>query len=197
MKYNQFVAMWAITRASFRSITRNPSAVVFSFVFPFIFILVFGFIGKNGAKQSYKIVIDKASDTSNIVYESLTQMEGFKIISFADDASMKTDLNKGRFAGIVKIEKTETNVKQPFRLTLKTTTSSNDQWPQVKSMLDDMLNKISDKMYVDRNKYTSFEFNPITDVAQVREFKTIDFILPGQLGFSLLSAGVFGVAFIF
>jgi ABC-2 type transport system permease protein len=30
-----------------------------------------------------------------------------------------------------------------------------------------------------------------------REYKTIDFILPGQLGFSLLSAGVFGVAFMF
>ena len=31
----------------------------------------------------------------------------------------------------------------------------------------------------------------------VREYKTIDFILPGQLGFSLLSSGVFGVAFMF
>jgi ABC-2 type transport system permease protein len=30
-----------------------------------------------------------------------------------------------------------------------------------------------------------------------RKYRTIDFILPGQLGFSLLSAGVFGVAFIF
>mgnify|MGYP003337870269 CR=1 FL=1 len=30
-----------------------------------------------------------------------------------------------------------------------------------------------------------------------RVYKSIDFILPGQLGFSLLSAGVFGVAFVF
>jgi ABC-2 type transport system permease protein len=30
-----------------------------------------------------------------------------------------------------------------------------------------------------------------------RIYRTIDFILPGQLGFSLLSAGVFGVAFLF
>ncbi|WP_371357727.1 hypothetical protein, partial [Salmonella sp. M134] len=30
-----------------------------------------------------------------------------------------------------------------------------------------------------------------------RVYRTIDFILPGQLGFSLLSAGVFGVAFLF
>ena len=189
--------MWAITKASFRSITRNPSAVVFSFVFPFIFILVFGFIGENGSMQSYKIVIDKTSDTTNVVYKTLTQMDGFKIINYNDEKLMKADLNKGRFAGIVKIEKLGANSKQPFRLTLKTTSSSNDQWPQVKSIIDGMLNKISDKIFVDRNKYASFEFNPNTDVAQVREFKTIDFILPGQLGFSLLSAGVFGVAFMF
>jgi len=31
----------------------------------------------------------------------------------------------------------------------------------------------------------------------IREYKTIDFILPGQLGFSLLNSGVFGVAFVF
>jgi ABC-2 type transport system permease protein len=30
-----------------------------------------------------------------------------------------------------------------------------------------------------------------------REYRTIDFILPGQLGFSLLSAAVFGIAFMF
>src|SRR5690606_271615 len=30
-----------------------------------------------------------------------------------------------------------------------------------------------------------------------RTYRTIDFILPGQLGFSLLSAGIFGVAFLF
>jgi ABC-2 type transport system permease protein len=30
-----------------------------------------------------------------------------------------------------------------------------------------------------------------------RVYRTIDFVLPGQLGFSLLSAGVFGVAFLF
>ena len=30
-----------------------------------------------------------------------------------------------------------------------------------------------------------------------RTYRTIDFILPGQLGFSLLSAAVFGIAFMF
>ena len=33
--------------------------------------------------------------------------------------------------------------------------------------------------------------------ASIREYKSIDFILPGMLGFSLLSAGIFSVAFMF
>jgi hypothetical protein len=40
--------MFAIARASFRSITRSPSAVVFTLAFPLVFILVFGFIGGGG-----------------------------------------------------------------------------------------------------------------------------------------------------
>ncbi len=34
-------------------------------------------------------------------------------------------------------------------------------------------------------------------LSTMREYKTIDFILPGQLGFSMLAAGVFGTAFVF
>jgi ABC-2 type transport system permease protein len=36
-----------------------------------------------------------------------------------------------------------------------------------------------------------------TEVVNTRTFSSIDFILPGMLGFSLLSAGVFGTAFVF
>jgi ABC-2 type transport system permease protein len=42
---------------------------------------------------------------------------------------------------------------------------------------------------------------PVAEIKEAtitgREYKTIDFILPGQLGFSLLSTGVFGTAFVF
>lgn len=46
--YSQITAMFSITKASFRSILRSPSAVVFSIAFPLIFILVFGFISVGG-----------------------------------------------------------------------------------------------------------------------------------------------------
>jgi ABC-2 type transport system permease protein len=60
-----------------------------------------------------------------------------------------------------------------------------------------LVNKISNEKYINRPTFAVADFNYKRDIAHVREYKTIDFILPGQLGFSLLSAGVFGVAFMF
>lgn len=188
--------MLAITKASLRAIFRSPSAVVFSFVFPFIFILVFGFIGNSGGRTNYKIVIDKNSDTLNDLYRSIIQTEGVRIMNYPTDTDMNKDLSKGRIAGILKIKKNTDSIP-PYIVSLNSTTSSNDKWPQLKSLIESRINEVSDRTYTNRPAYAAFDFNFKRDIAEVREYKTIDFILPGQLGFSLLSSGVFGVAFMF
>ena len=197
MKYNQFEAMWAISKGSLRAITRSPSAMIFSFIFPFIFILVFGFIGNSGMKQSFKVVIDKKSDTSNVIYQTIKSSDFFKVQECASDEEIQSDLNKGRLAGVILITKNDEGKINPFKVSLKSTSSSNDKWPQLKNALDNIVNVVSNNIYKDRKSYADFDFNPQKDIEQVREYKTIDFVLPGQLGFSLLSAGVFGVAFMF
>jgi ABC-2 type transport system permease protein len=189
--------MWAITKGSLRAITRSPSAMIFSFIFPFIFILVFGFIGGSGPMQSFKVVIDKKSDTTNLLFSTLKSMPTIKFMDYASENEMNADLQKGKIAGVLLIMKNEALANNPYSISLKSTSSSNDKWPQLKSMLENTINQISNGVYKDRKSYVGFEFNVATDIQQVREYKTIDFILPGQLGFSLLSAGVFGVAFMF
>ena len=196
MKYNQVRAMLAITKASLRSITRSPSAVIFSFVFPFIFILVFGFIGNGAGRQSYKIVIDPASDTTNDLYKAIKSAEAVKILRYASLSDQKKDLDEGKIAGIVMISKSN-NSSSPYQVRLRGTSSGGDQWPQLKSLLEKKISEVSDKKYANRPTYAVFDFDNKRDITEIREYKTIDFILPGQLGFSLLSTGVFGVAFMF
>lgn len=197
MGYSQLKAMWSITKGSLRAITRSPSAMIFSFIFPFIFILVFGFIGNGGAKQRFKVALDINSDTMNLVYKTLISIDALKFIEYADQTQLETDLEEGNLAGKILIVKNIDTASSPYRLVLKSTTSSNDKWPQLKSILDNVNNEISNRVYKNRLSYANFDFNPSVDISSVREYKTIDFILPGQLGFSLLSAGVFGVAFMF
>lgn len=188
--------MWAITIASLRSIMRSPSAIVFSFVFPFIFILVFGFIGNSGRGQVYRIIVDKGSDTINDLFVALKNTEGVRIQRYADDEARLLDLQKGRVAGIIRISKGK-NPDAPYDISLKSTTSSNDKWPQLKTLIESKINDISDRRNPGRPTYATFNFNYKKDIQEIRQYKTIDFILPGMLGFSLLSAGVFGVAFMF
>ena len=196
MKYNQLRAMWAITKASLRSIMRSPSAIIFSFVFPFIFILVFGFIGNNGGKQSFRIVVDKAADTSNDLYTAIKNTEGINIVQYTSAKALKLDLQKGKIAGSINILKTP-GALNPYNIQLKSTTSSNDKWPQLKALIESKINEVNAKIYKTNPSYAAFDFNYRKDITEIRQYKTIDFILPGQLGFSLLSSGVFGVAFMF
>ncbi len=197
MHYSQLRAMWAITKASLRSILRSPSAVVFSFAFPFIFILVFGFIGNGGGRNIYKVVLTPGSDTANALFTSLKNNNAIRFVSYTSAAQKQLEMQKGKIAGELFIKKSSENSLAPYDLSLTGYTSSGNQWPQLKALLDNTINEVSNKVYPNRQAFAKFNFDAARDIKQVRAYKTIDFILPGQLGFSLLSAGVFGVAFMF
>jgi ABC-2 type transport system permease protein len=194
--YSQFRAMLAITKASLRAIFRSPSAVIFGFAFPLVFILVFGFIGDNGIMQTYKVAVDANADTSNALYHALINTGRVTVVRYHNKDSLKDDLQKGKLVGIINIQKSHSGIP-PYDFSLKTFNSSDDKWPQFKALVESLINKLSDSTYKDRPSYASFNFDYVRDRTIVRQYKSIDFILPGQLGFSLLASGVFGVAFMF
>ena len=103
---------------------------------------------------------------------------------------MNSELEKGRVDAMIGIEKNEKGV---LLINLKTTKAS----PERGSVFTMMLNEIIDKQNLAMTKSEIPVAELKEEVVEGRKFKTIDFILPGQLGFSLLSAGVFGTAFIF
>ena len=105
-QYNQWTALLAIARASFRSITRNPSAVIFTLGFPMVFIVVFGFIGGNRIRM--EVGIDPASDTTGFVYRSFVQIPNVKIVSDKSSPEMVRLLDKGRLDAILKISRDST-----------------------------------------------------------------------------------------
>lgn len=196
MPYNQFKAMLAITRASLKSIFRSPSAVVFSLAFPFIFILVFGFLGDGNRSPSYRIAIAADCDTSNVLFDSIKASSNIRIKYFSDTAALQSDLRKGRLAGVLHIRKTGLTAPA-FTYRITSTTASGDQFPALFQVLSNISNQLSNVQYANRPVYAIHDFNQQRDIAVIREYHTIDFILPGQIGFSLLSSGVFGVAFSF
>jgi ABC-2 type transport system permease protein len=186
--------MLAITKGSFRSIFRSPSAVVFSFAFPLIFILVFGFVG-GGAGVSLRVSIAKNSDTANPIYFALKNVSGIRIIE-APEKDVAEDLEKGRITAVIGINKNTAGASPAYIINIKTSEAVNPQNTQV---LQSILNGIISGLDRTINPVTPTiaSINQNIENVKGRTYRTIDFILPGQLGFSLLSAGVFGVAFIF
>ncbi|RYZ35976.1 MAG: ABC transporter permease, partial [Sphingobacteriales bacterium] len=191
--YSQFRAMMAITRASLKAIFRSPSAVIFSFAFPLIFILVFGFLG-SGGRLSIRVAFAPGSDTTNLLYPILKGVSGLNI-SNKPVKELQEDLEKGRLTALLNIRKPE-KPGSGYQVQLTTSDAANPQNLQVlRAMLDGVIKGINERVYSNSPTYATVS----SDVKKIpgRVYRTIDFILPGQLGFSLLSAGVFGVAFIF
>ncbi|HEX8277745.1 MAG TPA: ABC transporter permease [Segetibacter sp.] len=192
-EYSQFGAMISITKASLKAILRSPSTVVFSLAFPLILILVFGFIGGSG-KISFSIAVDRTSDTTNPVFVALKNVPGIKIVN-KGDVELNEDLEKGRLTAIINIQKNAAQTP-PYIINLKSSESVNPQNLQVlKSIISSIISRIDEGVYPHTPTFAAINEN--IQKIPGRTYRTIDFILPGQLGFSLLSAGVFGVAFLF
>lgn len=185
--------MLAIARAGLIAIFRSPSAVAFSFAFPLIFILVFGFLG-GGGRVSLRAAFAPDTDTSNFLYGIIKKIPGIRIIE-KPAFEINEDLEKGRLTAIISIQKSE-NDSPAYFINLKSSEAVNPQNLQVlRSILESIIKNIDHQKYPDAP--TVATINNHVEKIPGRTYRTIDFILPGQLGFSLLSAGVFGVAFLF
>ena len=199
--YSNTRATLAIAKASFRSILRSPSAVVFSLVFPLIFIVVFANIGGSGV--TVDVGVAKTCDTANPVYQILKRNQLLHLIRNQSADEMNKNLSKGSIDAVLDIAKNATIdrttspmpspaiIKPPFSINVQYTKASS-KGAILKSALNNILYQLGTAM---NNGPQFAEVNETT--IQGREYRYIDFILPGMLGFSLLSSGVFGTAFVF
>src|ERR1700733_6377776 len=101
--YSNTRATLAIAKASFRSILRSPSAVVFSLVFPLIFIVVFANIGGGGV--SVDVGVAKTCDTLNPVYKALKTVKIVNLVTDQSVEEMNKNLSKGSIDAIMDIRK--------------------------------------------------------------------------------------------
>ncbi|MET3112450.1 ABC-2 type transport system permease protein [Pedobacter sp. CG_S7] len=186
--YNNTRATLALAKASFRSITRSPSAVVFTLAFPLIFILVFGFMGGGGVKVDLAVL--PGSDVNNPVIAALEQISVVRLTKNKNAQEIKAALEKGNLDASIAVKKNATGLPA-YSANVTYTSASLDKANILKSILNNLLFTLNTK----DTKPTVAEINESTMTGRI--YRTIDFILPGQLGFALLSTGVFGTAFVF
>lgn len=211
--YSNLRATLAIAKASLRSILRSPSAVVFTLAFPLIFIIVFANVGGSGV--SVDVGVAKDCDTTNEVYKALKKNPLINLIKTQSTEDMAKNLAKGSLDAVINIKPGEMTLYPPLSALPKKDSLANNalfnvdvkyskasgKGPILQSALNNIFYRIQSAVL---SKVQSYAHEPLPKIVALkeatisgREYKYIDFILPGQLGFSLLSSGVFGTAFVF
>lgn len=209
--YSQWVALSAMTRAGFRAIFANPIAIVFSIIFPIVFVLIFSAFG-SGITTSYKIALLAGSDTSNAFYRAIEQNPSIKLMRFSDSAQLQKELIKGKLTGTLLLTAEPAVGTTPtvdaalapdtglvsgtasgrVRVQFFSTTASGPTIGPFLSLLDYIrLRQLAASLPAGN---VSIE-RPV--IREVRKYLPIDFVLPGQLGFSILFSTLFGIAFTF
>ncbi len=191
--YSQIRALLAISRASFKAIFANPSSIIFSILFPIIFVLIFGAFGKGGG-TTFRIVMANKVDTSDMFYIGLQRIPGVKIVGYPDSVAMRKDLIRGKITAILDVRRIDSADKKYYQVGLRSTTASSNTVFQFIQALD--MVKLNVEKGQNDNYMSYVEFDEPA-IEEVRQYRPIDFILPGQLGFSILFSTLFGIAFTF
>lgn len=192
--YSQSRALWAITRASFKAIFANPSSIIFSILFPIIFIMIFGAFGEGGG-PSYRIALTSGSDTGNVFYYHLKNNPMVRIVKYDDSVSLNKDLVRGKLTAIVNIKEEKDSLKQSrYIIDTKTTSASDNTFYGFKHELEYLMLQLDAAQ--SNNRKAVVQLNK-TEKTEIKKYRQIDFILPGQLGFSILFSTLFGIAFPF
>lgn len=197
--YSQWKAMLAISTASFRSMLRSPSAIIFGLLFPLVFIVVFGFINPSNVK--FDVAFDQRSDTTLFLFTSLKNDPSLRVRTVSSD-EQQDKLQKGRIDAVLLVHRDSLSGEE---VVVTTSKASRERARIVEAVVEEAVSSVNSKqlkMMVSGipdslRSVMAQQATMTTQLIPGREYKTIDFILPGQLGFSILSAGVFGTAFVF
>lgn len=190
--YSQLTALKALTKGSLQSLLKSPSAIFFSIAFPLIFICAFGLMSNGGYQVD--IVLDKKCDTLNPIYQALTHTPIIHIQEFDDTLKLQEEFNKGKIAAILNIQAVSKTESPFYHIEFKTCEAAGNDKNVARQILNGVLDTLNKLQFPDNKKIASITTPPSLEG---REYKYLDFFLPGMLGFSMLSAGIFGTAFVF
>jgi len=189
---SQVKAAFAISKFSLLATIRSPTSIVFSLLFPIIFIVVFGSINV-GKVPDQKLAIDPNCDTNNMVYKAIRAIPGIVIEKNLLPTDQNDALKKGEIAAILNIIGDNSPNRAPhYTISLLASASTGGSIDLIKTQIDQAVNQIDRKIFSANASVATVKVTR----APGRVYRNIDFILPGQLGFSLLMAGVYGSSFL-
>lgn len=183
-----------------RRLFRDKVAIFFTFVFPLIFLFVFGGIFGRESDVSFNVALinNSKSDFANSFVKQVDENDVFKVkadVKNVDDA--KERMNRGELDATIILPEdfgvVQSGKLYPTGQAEVLYDQSNEQAGQtLAAVLDGVFRGINAKFVS-----TEMPFNVKTTSTATAGLRQFDFIFSGLLGFSILSLGIFGPTNVF
>lgn len=192
---NDLRTVLALTRAFTKRFFRDKTALFFTFVFPLVFLLVFGTIFSGNNSPSFEVAIINKSTTefsTQFIY-GLKKGEVFKVTETTDFEASKEALGRGEYDAIIELPESFGAVgamNMPSGNFVVYADQGDAQLTATLSaVLQGTLDDINNGLVQVQRPFT-FEIKSV----QTSNLTAFDYTFAGLLGFSLLSLGIFSMS---
>jgi ABC-2 type transport system permease protein len=184
-KPRQWPAFVSVVKYATIAAARNKATLAFGFIFPLVFITVFGLLGNTGVSVSLGVV-DGAP--ANPVTEAVKNISVFKITK-GSSADLKQRLRIGKLDGVLDVSTKPNGAGYAISLF---TSSAN---PQISGTAVSIISGVVDQANLQLAHVTEPALSFSQSQISGQEFRYIDYALPGMIGFALLGTALFGTVF--
>lgn len=191
------LAILALTRAYLLRFFRDKTAMFFTFLFPLLFLFVFGSLYTNtGGDLSFNIAFINKSDSSFATdfSKQLTENDTFKVkegIASFDDA--KELMGRGEIDSIIELPEGFGGLNKAQQPTGSVNVYYSEASPQggqtIAAVMQSVLDGINKQLGQPRPPLSVTQKSTATT-----NLTTFDYVFAGLVGFSILSLGLFGLA---
>jgi ABC-2 type transport system permease protein len=152
--------------------------------------VIFGSLGRN-SNVSVDVAFDEKTDSTNIIYQKITNNDLFDIKKGSTE-EINDLLKKGRITAKIRIIPVKADSTK-YDIHLITSSASMRDYQVLRTALENVIQDVDAEIYPARPSAAFIS----SEMIKGRAYTQIDFLLPGMIGFSLIGAAIFGIAFSF
>jgi ABC-2 type transport system permease protein len=189
--------VWTFFLINLKRLFRDRLALFFTFLFPLIFLFVFGSLSNNKAVSLHVALLDSSSTSS--AKEFVKQIEHNQTLKVDTSITSINDANqsmsRGETDATIEIPSNFGEVKQgvPSGQVIVDYTENNEEAAQtLVSILQSVFQNINAKLVK-----TTTPFTVVSKSNNENSLSSFDYTFTGLLGFAILGAGIFGPMNIF
>lgn len=195
-----WLPVWTFARIDIKRLFRDKVAIFFVFVFPLIFLLIFGSIFRGDNNVSFKVAILNESQTT-FAKQFVEQAEKNKVFDIDKEVTTldqaKEKMNRGQLDATIQLPASFGEVRNGQAYPSGTATvlysqSNATAGQTLGSVMQSMFDGINEKLVT-----VVTPFSVKTESTATKGLTQFDYTFSGILGFTLLSLGIFGPTTVF